>query len=259
MTAAIPWVFQQLGVFAGFAVVLAMLIRPYVRAWINRRIEAGVEEGLRKRLASFQLGIDKELEQYRSRLSDAAERGKIDFALYATKRHEALAGLFAEFLRSEEQLVNMTSLIAPSPEGLSAEQLASFLETVGASDQRRSFVESLRAAGNTEGLGRQLELLARDARYGRAIQARDEAWEAYLRYALYLPETVDVAAIAVRDYFNDAAEPYVLPESQYVRSVVAHRRKLRSLLVEYQNAARADLSRSAIALEPPALPSDQER
>jgi len=213
--------FAQLGALGLILAVAVAIARPFFQAWLSRRIDAAVEEGLRKRLATFQLELDKELERHRATLTADAdqlrsglERDTIDYGIYAAKRHEAVAGLFAEYLRAEVIITDMSDLVPQS-------------------------------ADEVEGMERE--------RRGRALKARNDAYEAYFKYALYLPESMDGIAIAVRDHFHVASLPYVVqdePETTIVRDKL----RLRQLMLDYQNAARADLARGATVREPPALP-----
>jgi hypothetical protein len=137
-----------------------------------------------------------------------------DYGIYAAKRHEAVAGLFAEYLRAEVRIIDMSDLMPQS-------------------------------AHEVEGMERE--------RRARALKARNDAYEAYFKHALYLPESMDGIAIAVRDHFHEASLPYVAqdePETVIVRDKL----RLRQLMLDYQNAARADLARGATVREPPALP-----
>jgi hypothetical protein len=222
---------KQLGALSVIAADLFALARPFFQAWLSRRIDAGVEEGLRKRLATFQLELDKDLERHRAtltadadRLRSGLERDTIDYGIYATKRHEAVAGPFAEYLRAEVLVTNMTDL---APE----------------------------SADEVEGM--------QPERTQRALKARNDAYEAYFKYALYLPESMEGIAIAVRDHFHVASLPYV-PHDEPETMIVRDKVRLRQLMPDYLNAARADLARGASVREPrplpaPAAPRDSDR
>ncbi len=212
---------KQLGIFGVIAVGAFAIARPFVQAWLSRRIDAGVEEGLRKRLATHQLDLDKDLERHRAtlavdadRLRSSLERDTIDYGIYAAKRHEAIAGLFAEYLRAEVLITDMTDLVP----------------------QRADDVEDMQLA-----------------RRERALKARNDAYEGYFKHALYLPESLDRIAISVRDHFHTASLPYVLRDEPGTM-IVRDKLRLRQLMLDYQNVARADLARAATVREPPGLP-----
>src|SRR3990170_4420185 len=116
-------ILQQLGIVGLFLIVAVAVLRPFLESWLNRRIEAGVEEGLRKRLAAFQHDLDKDLERHRSALSAEVQRGTIDFGIYAAKRHEALTTLFADFLRAEVLITDMSDLTPPPTEEVDEDAL----------------------------------------------------------------------------------------------------------------------------------------
>ena len=253
---------RELGLFSAVALVLGAAARPFIAKWIERRIDAGVEEGLRQRLATFQLDLDKELEQHKSalvaqveRLRSSLERDTVDYGLYASKKHEAIASLFAEYLRSETLIVDMWPVMPGASEHMSTETLTALLERLGATPTECTNLLEMHEQKSYGLLDTQLTIFSSAAKRARAGSARNDAYEAYFRYALYLPELVDRAAIAVRDYFHTALMPYVAPDPEAGTETVKNKIKLRVLMLDYQNAARAELSRAAVNRDPPPLPT----
>jgi len=61
-------------------------------------------------------------------------------------------------------------------------------------------------------------------------------------------------AIAVRDQFHAASLPYVL-HGEPATEIVRDKLRLRQLMLDYQNAARADLARGAPLPTSPAPPA----
>lgn len=251
-------ILQQLGFFSGYTAVLWLITRTPVTRWIERRVDAGVEEGLRKRLAAHQLDLDKDLERHRSTLAQDAdrlrsnlERGTIDYSLYATKRHEAQARLFEEFLRAELLATDHSEVLAPDPQTSPEETISSWLQRLEQNPERVTNCLALFRAQEWMRLTTEMDALAADARRSRVVRARHDAYEAYFRHALYLAPSVDLAAIAVRDQFHVVAGPYVLSSgSSSGAEMFANKTRLRFLMLEYLNAARRDLGRAAVDLDP---------
>ncbi|WP_216912844.1 MULTISPECIES: hypothetical protein [unclassified Synechococcus] len=78
------------------------------RFWLKEKIRTEVQEASTRRVRGFQLELDKGLEEYKAELASVAEalRSKFsksgtDYAIYAEKRHQAIALLFSELLEAE--------------------------------------------------------------------------------------------------------------------------------------------------------------
>jgi len=91
-----------------------------LRQWISEQIRAGADEAVKKRLAALQLDLDKELERHRSELQASAEvlraslsKSTTDFAIYAQRKHDAVAGLFAGILENVDVFYVMIQGIGP--------------------------------------------------------------------------------------------------------------------------------------------------
>lgn len=255
-------VFRQFGLYSAFTLPVALLMRRLVATWLDRRVEAQVEEGLQKRVATHQLDLDKDLERHRSALAQDAEslraalaKVTIDYGLYAAKRHEAQAKLFEEFLGAELLATDHSSLRVPDPESVAEGVVASWLHDREASPERTEECLALFRNKRWGELRRDLDRIVEDSIRTRVIAGRNAAYEAYNRHALYLPEAVDYAAVAVRDQFHTVVVPYVLsPGNASGVEMHANKLRLRVLMLDFLHAARADLGRAATSLSPRSLP-----
>jgi hypothetical protein len=209
--------FQQFGTLTGMAIVLVAIARPLVVPWLNERIRAGVDEGVKKRLAAIQLDLDKELERHRATLQIEADRARsafardtTDFAIYAQRRHDAIVGLFADFQKAE-RLMHL-----PTKFELTDQSVAEILRP----------------------------------RAGRAIRlVRDS----YYRHVLYLPPELEGIATLTRHafltiYIGLTLRPDRVQGKEERDEALA---RLRARLTSFQNAARAELSRARNPLSPP--------
>jgi hypothetical protein len=203
-------IFGQIGFYSILTFVAVVVLRPLALHWIQELIKAGVDEAMKRRLATLQLDLDKDLERHRTELAVAAEhirsslaRSTSDFSIYAQRRHDAIAGLFADVLRAE-MLANDRS--------------------------------NLRDPENAQD--------AREDMSARVIRARNDAYEAYYRHALYLPEELDELAVAARDSFHDLLVEYVAPNDSPNVSRGSARKNIRTQLLHFQTKARSELSQS---------------
>lgn len=95
-------ILSQAGLVTLILLLLAAGLRPLVGLWLKERIRAGIDEAVKRRLASLQLDLDKDLERHRAELTVAGEhirsslaRVTSDFVIYAHRRHDAVSTLFA--------------------------------------------------------------------------------------------------------------------------------------------------------------------
>lgn len=206
---------ESLGLFSGFTGLTIIVARPFVAEWIRARIASGVEEAVRRRLATFQLDLDKDLEAHRSGLALEAERVRAvlartstDYAIYAARRHDAIAALFAEFLQAE----SLATTLPPVPAG-----------------QRGPSNDQLM--------------------WPRVFEARERAYAAYATHVLYLPTSLDSVALAARGAFHDVLDEYASPENDGRPAHARMLRELRLALQAFQDGARTELARSAADVE----------
>ncbi len=204
-------VIASTSVFAFFAGIARIFLWPILQTYLQARITAGVDEAVRKRLAAFQLDLDKELEAHRNELGVAAEhiraslaRGTSDYAIYAQRRHDAVSNLYADFLRAEATTKNFRDLATES-------------------DPPDSRKEDMVA---------------------RVIRARNEAYEAYYRNTLYLPDTLDQTATAVLDEFHKLLVEYVAPNDSPNVSRGRISTQLRFEMLNLQRLSREELARA---------------
>lgn len=250
---------RQLGFFSLFTIAVALLGKSLIQGWLSRRIAAAVDEGVQRRLASLQLDLDKELEKHRSalaidfeRLRSRLERETTDYGIWATRRHEATATLFAAFLRAETLVTTAEDLSWPDPENATPQSLTEYAESQAAPMSVRENLLALLGEQRTDELGRVLESIAQSAQRSRVIRARNDAYDAYYTAALYLSDPVDQAAREVRDHFHTVIVPYVVGGGALGVEMLRNRNHLRLLMLELQNKARQDLSRSNPPGEPKA-------
>lgn len=243
---------KQLGAFSIFALVLALVVKHPVQTWLTRRITSSIEENATLRLARSQLDLDKELEGFRSALNAEFERLRsrlgreaADYEIWAQKRHEATAKLFAEYLRAELSVTETPELPLPDHTDTNELELVSFVERSHLSKEANETLLQLFRADRQEELARRLEAEAESARRSRIISARNQAYEAYYAAALYLSDPVDQAAREIRDHFHTIVIPFVAPDANPGMERLKNRNQLRLLMLELQNRARADLSRSS--------------
>lgn len=241
---------SQLGLFAIVAYILARALKEPFQAWVNRRVTVGLEEGMARRLAENQLKLDVELEQFRGALQTQFEtlrsqlgREASDFAIWAQRRHDATAKLFAGFLRAELEINSMREWPLPDAENTSETELQAFGERCKSTPVVIDTLIDYFREGRTDALNREIEREANVARRSRVIAARNNAYEAYYAAALYLSEPVDQTAREVRDHFHTVLLPFMAGDDPSMTHV-ANRNRLRFLMLELQNRARADLSRS---------------
>ncbi|MBA4072710.1 MAG: hypothetical protein C0497_12870 [Gemmatimonas sp.] len=82
------------------------------------------------------------------------------------------------------------------------------------------------------------------ARTNQVVAARNEAYEAYYRHVLYLPEDVEVLALEVCYAFHRLLGEYVAPHADHFLKQGEARDMLRGSMVKLQHAARAELARA---------------
>ena len=257
-SALIVELLQDLGAFSVLSVLAVLALRSLFTEWLARRIAAGVEEGVQRRLAGFQLELDKELEKYRSTLSTEFEamRSRLrkeatDYAIWAEHRHEATAKLFADFLEAEVEVTATPRTAHVDADNSTPQELISLAEELNLEPHLIEELTKRVAVGAPIDARREISRF-REAWLGSAaVRARNRVDSAYYAAALYLSPLVDQAARSVRDDFHKLMTDRLTDCGHGVGWVEAKSR-LRGLLLEFQNRARSDLSTSV----PSALTDD---
>jgi hypothetical protein len=221
---------------------------PFIRAWIEGRVRGNVEQQLLARRAE----LEKDLERHKADLALTAESARAelakrstDYALWAQRRHEATAALFAEMLKAEDTATSLYEFAVPRMEDTSEAQLVALLEASKATPEESEPVLTAFRFPDLDGAKRKLEPLLERARTNKVIRARNRAYAAYFGHALYLAPEVDEAARAVRDHFHEWIVEFQAPLNGRPQFVPL-KTKLRFLMLELLNAARADLGRSTV-------------
>ena len=241
----------QLGVLALSAIFALPFLKWVGDKVVARLIEAKVERSVKARLAASQFEFDKQLARVRSdldreveRLRSTLSRESADFGIWANKRHDATASLFAEFLRCELKVTDLSAFTFRPTEEMSDDELAAVISRFPDLVAREVEISRLREAGSHDRVDSILESSIRDARRAQIVSARNDAYEAYYRNALYLSDSVDAAAQLVRDHFHTIMVPYLVDPSRSAE-FYENRQKLRGLLLGMLQSARGDLGRAA--------------
>jgi hypothetical protein len=237
------------GVWGLIAVAVIGLSWRFIQRWLNRRIEAGVDHGLRVRLAEHQHGLNKQLEEHRSELESEREKLRsgldkttADYRIYIERRANAVSELFAAFLAAELKAIDRSMFMLPAADDLNEEGLEQLLSRLQVKSQVAAQIrEAWNARSGADSLIREA---AHALKYKLAMDARENAHDAYFRTVLYLPPAIEQAALAVRDYFHTVAGDHAIP-SERGPKYVEHKTRLRFLMLELQNAARHELGASA--------------
>ncbi len=241
----------QLGVLALSTLFALPFLKWFGDKVVARLIDAKVDHSVKARLAASQFEFDKQLAGVRSdldreveRLRSALARQSTDFGIWANRRHDATAALFADFLRCELKVTDLSAFTFQPTEGISDAELAAIVARFPDLVARQSEISRLREAGSHDRVDDILERSILSARKAQIVAARNEAYEAYYRSALYLSDAVDAAAQSIRDHFHKIMVPYLVEPS---RGIEFHenRERLRGLLVVMLQSARADLGRAA--------------
>ena len=243
---------QAIGVnFLALAVVFGvggLFGAPLVRAWIESRVRRDVEQ----RLQAHQGELDKDLERHKADLALVAEsaraslaKSSADYALWAQRRHDSTAALFAELLRAEDTATTLHEFAMPLLDKTAEAQLLELLEKCKATPEEQEPVLTAFRFPNVDGARERLQPLLDRARINKVIRARNRAYAAYFSHALYLAPDVDLAARAVRDHFHEWIVEFQAPLHSHPQFVPL-KTKLRFLMLELLNSARADLSRGAL-------------
>ena len=250
-----PTDFQALLAFIGRYSLAAVVLVPFARwltlRFVGKSIDARIDEGVQRRLAVFKAELDERATFLKSSLDREAERvrsalirGASDFTIWAQKRHEATAGLFAAYLRCESKAVDLAEFAFSDSKSMSPETLAVFVGQRPALVKIGGDIHSRHAAEQFERADELITEVLKEARRARVIEARNEAYEAYYAHSLYLAYSVDLAATAVRDHFHHMVVGYVAGFSN-PGEMLKNKNQLRFLMLELLNVARADLGRSA--------------
>jgi hypothetical protein len=243
---------RQFGFSATALVAIALALRPFLKQWLTKRIDAEVEEGLRQRLAAHQLSLDKEMEGFRKQLERESDRARallnkeaVDYSIYAQRRHDAIARLFDELLHAEVRATSFGEYNVPASKHLEQSRFTAYTFTLELIPEDKATVQRLYVEGQFDEVDHRMEAARKAIVRRRLEHARNEAYEAYYRAALYLPHAVDESAIAIRDHFHMMILPYAVKTLESGGEIIANKAKLRFLMLELQNKARADLSGSA--------------
>lgn len=247
--ALIAAVLAAFGVWGLIAVTAIGVSWRFVQRWLNRRIEAGVEHGLKVRLADHQHDLNKQLAEHRSalelereRLRSGLDKSIADYRIYVERRANAVTELFAALLAAELKAIDRSMFMLPAAADLNEEGLEQLLTRLQVKSQVAALIREAWAAGN--GADSFIREAAHALKYRLAMDAREEAHDAYYRTVLYLPPAVEQAALAVRDYFHTIVGDHAIPPERGP-NYVEHKTRLRFLMLELQNAARQELRASA--------------
>jgi hypothetical protein len=241
-------------------VAVVLVVAKWLGANVIRTlIDARVKEGVEARLRTLQLDLDKDLDRHRGLLERDAEgyrsrlsREATDYAIWAQRRHEATTALFGRFLQLETTVTSMADIASPDLASVDAAHVETLLERIAASEPDAEVVRRHFRDRNSDAADRVLESLLVRARRSRVIEARNAAHEAYYASALYLSDEVDVAAKQVMDHFHEYVVEYEIPRGERPQPFPL-KTKLRFFMLEFQNRARADLSRSTSLLRTSAV------
>ncbi len=175
-------------------------------------------------------------------------REHTDFSLWAERRHDATARLFAAFLQAETAVTNLSQFTFVETEGKPEDDVVSVIQRIPSLANRTDEIVRLHREGKHERVDDLLEKALTVQQHAHLISARNSAYEAYYQSALYLSDEVDAAAREVRDQLHTILIPY-LASAREPGEYFANKTKLRFLMLELLNRARADLSRAS---RPPA-------
>jgi hypothetical protein len=189
-------VLRELGTTAVIVGAIAYVSQRVVELWLAQRLQA--------HKTSLDNASSRALEQLRSSLSQDSS----DFTIYAARRHDATADLFASLLRAEN-LAN--DFRAPS------EAEAQF------GDDRNDIVTS------------------------RVTRARNDAYETFYANVLYLTDELEGLAKEVIFQFHDLLTEHMVPSDTPNQDRGRARRLLRMKMEQLQTAARSELARSRLA------------
>jgi hypothetical protein len=248
--------------FVGRYTIIGLVLLPAARwltlRYVGKSIDARIDEGVQRRLAEFKAELDERaailkasLDGEAERVRSALTRGTSDFTIWAQRRHVATADLFAAYLRCESKATDLGEFAFSDSKSMNSASFAMFVGQRPELARIASDIHARYGAGQFEGADELIIEALTEARRSRVIQARNEAYEAYYAHSLYLADSVERAAAAVRDHFHDVVVGYVVGSgSQGER--LKNKARLRFLMVEFLNTARADLGKSALSPAPPA-------
>jgi hypothetical protein len=192
------------------------------------------------------------MEGFRSLLVREGDRARslltkesTDYSIYAQRRHDAIVRLFDDLLRAEVLATDLSDFHFATAAQMEQSQFTQLTFALKLIPEEQAALQSLFVAKSFEALDARLQTARTRTLRSRVIQARNDASEAYYRSALYLPETVDEAAVGVRDQFHMLIIPYEVVTPESGAQIFANRSKLRHLMLVLQNKARADLSGAA--------------
>ena len=245
-----------LGSLALLALPLFAIVRALVLRYVEKSIDAKIEEGVQVRLVTFKAELDERathlkssLDREAERLRSALSREASDFSIWAQKRHEATAGLFAAFLRCETKAIDLREFALRDSESMSSQEITLFIERRPELAAIASEIQARHAAKRYDWADELMQNAMSNARRTRINDARNEAYEAYYAHALYLADSVERAAAEVRDQFHAVLVDYMAPDERPAGRL-KNKNRLRFSMLELMNAARADLGRSALSPAP---------
>jgi len=232
----------------GALVGVAEVIKRLGTRWLEKLVDASVDE----RLAEHQLELDKDLEKHKSTLGRESERLRThlqrvttDYAIWAQRRHEAIARLFEEFLRLEVRATLWPDITPRAAELMHLSELSELVNAFAISAEARSLILNTYNAKEYDKVDHLLKAGFEKTRKARVVEARDGASEAYYAAALYLPERVDDAAKAVKEKFHDVMTTIITLDERTAGQVYLDRSTLRGRMEAFLVAAREELGESA--------------
>lgn len=230
------------GALVGLATPVVTALSPWAKRWLEKRIDAGVEHELKQRMANHQHLLDVQLGEHKERVRSEIDKSITDYAIYAQRRHDNIAKLFGALLDAEVR-ANQRAYFFVFRVPESEEELTARLTQLEVSSNDRKDALGLLRDGHTDELKEWLHKAGVRAHRRHVITARDDAHDAYFTAALYLPDDVDAAALAVRDKFNAFAEAAVFDGDG--PSPFQLRKELRDLMTALQAVSRLNLRASA--------------
>jgi hypothetical protein len=257
MGVVLPALLRQIGILSAYTVVVAALLKWFGEKIVTRYLESKIDEGVKRRTAQLQFDLDSRLATVRSELERDADRLRSqltreasDFSIWAQRRHEATATLFATYLECEVLATNLSDFAVPILDDASHSDLLFLAERHAATPEELTALTTALAANESAIVEDRLRNVLRRARDRQLTRARNAAYDAYFKAALYLSDEVDQAAIAVRDQFHMILVSY-FGGTERNGEFFANKTKMRLLMLEYMNKARADLGRAAHRLQQP--------
>jgi hypothetical protein len=242
-------VFATLGGVGVLLATLGLLFRHYLETWITARVNARAEIDVGKAVESYKHELSKSLEHYRSGLALEAQRALQEHNLFAIRRQEVWAKLYALVLTAEGKALSIRGrYVAPRYEDY---ELSDLLELARAEGCPSGTVNELEYHWKTVGQDAAIKFWKEcewRKRWNEALTAWDEAHDYLVFNALYLSDTLhDLANAALEPTWDYVGEMEVPPDPTERAAIHTLKVAMRTKVHELKQALRSEMRAAYLA------------